>query len=364
MPRLFALFLIVFASIGVIHAQADDLDETFVTRDGTLSFRYSSEWEIEEEDGSVYVEDDDMLLGIFSSLTLPDEPPESVEEFVQIFIDNNESYEFEAIDEIQLASAVTALRADFTFSGQPEGTVSFLLGLEAGTGYILILANGDDQKALTNIVYAVADTVELGEAAANGTGLVLDLGEGSPDDWTVVVDAMRDADLIDGDGELLFEAEMTSTVLGGPYNISDDSVSTYPNSAGGALLSFRPGNETNHVCGFVTRVVIGEEGFDQLLFIGVDAFDVLLVSLVLEDSAEDIAEVPSGVLFHNPTYLHYVLNDNLLTVFVNGEALIEALEVPLPEPDSNGEVDPGGAGAVLEMSCVMTSAWIYGFEAS
>jgi hypothetical protein len=360
----------VFLSFGILQAQADDLDAIFETRDGMLRFSYSSEWTAQEEDGSVYIEGEDMLLGIFSSLTMPDEPLESVEEFVEVFINSNESYQFEQTRAVTLPSGMTALRADFTFSGQVEGTVAFLLGLEADTGYVLILANGENMKDLTDTVYTVADTVELGEAElpnTTGTGLVLDLGDGSPDDWTVVVDAMRDVGLIDGDGELLFEAEMTSTSLGGPVNIGEDSESTYPNSAGGALLSFRPGEETNNICGFITRVIADGDAFDQVLVISVDADDNLLITGLgyVDESLEEapLAELPSGVIFHNPTYFHYVLNDNLLTVFVNGEALIEDLEVPLPEPDKDGLVAANAAGALLEFSCVMTSAWIYGFEA-
>lgn len=198
--------------------------------------------------------------------------------------------------------------------------------------------------------------------------IVLDLDGRSADDPDVWINVLSDEGFIDGDGELLFEAEMTSTSLGGPFNVSDDSESTYPNFAGGGLMSFRPEDQEDNLCGFVMRVIVNEDDdFDNLLFVGVDAFDYVLV---LHFNADDpdadplIAEAPApdDVVFHQPQYLTYVLNDNLMTVFVNGESVLEDVEIDLPEPDRRGEVDPALAGAVLEYSCVMTSAWTYGFE--
>lgn len=365
MRRIFFSMLIIMVGVGVIHAQAAELDETFVSSDGTLSFSYASEWSVEEVNGSFRIESDEIVMGIFSSIDSPSDLPPSLEAYIEQFIADSPALTFDETSVITLESGRKALRTEFSVNDIP----GFLLGLDEGDGYVLMLVSIEEVDGVLETIYAVADSIELDASAVNSTQqnepTVLDMGDGLIYNWNDVVDVLSESGFISGEGELLLESEMSSTGLFGPYSVDDDSESTYANVAGGALLSFRPDSDEN-ICGFTNRTISGEEELTQFLFIGVDALDNIVVFERISEGNDSnttlLAEVPSETVFHNPNYLHYVLNDNQLTVFVNGVALIEGLEVSLPEPDRRGEVEPGTVGLVLEFSCVMTDAWIYGFE--
>lgn len=364
-----------FAAGGQVALAQDDLTETFVMRDGGLRLRHAPNWRVEEDAGVVYLQTPSFFVALYSPASLADMQAVSLRAAARSFIQSTTDTDFDPLTEVTLNSGKTALRAEAHFDSQPPNTTAFLLAFEAygeragaaGSTYVLMLVGGDS-ATVTDTAYALADTVEVG--AFSGVEptreplFYLDLGGGSADDWHDVLAALQAVDLAADEGKLVFEAEMSSTSLGGVLNVSDDSESTYPNFAGGGLVSFRPEDQTDNVCGFLVRLIQGEERFRQFLFIGVDAADNLLIIDYDADNpnAPTVTREPSGVVFYQPEYLFYALKDNRLTVFVNGGAVIAGLPVNLPEPNADGQVAPSLAGAELEYSCVMTSAWTYGFE--
>lgn len=199
--------------------------------------------------------------------------------------------------------------------------------------------------------------------------LILDFGDRDANDWENWIDVLTENGLIAGDGELLFEGEMLSTALTSPFRLYEDSETDYRSFAGGGLVSFRPGDEVNNLCGYALALgsIPAKNSFENLVVVGMNAFDEVVVfnysrEIDQEDWLVASAPAPNDIIFHNPNYFHFVLNDNLVTVFLNGISVINAIELDLPEREVNSKSGSNLVGTVLEFSCVMTNAWIYGFE--
>jgi hypothetical protein len=144
--------------------------------------------------------------------------------------------------------------------------------------------------------------------------------------------------------------------------LDDDTASNYPDFAGGAIVSFRPEADVN-MCGLTVRYS-GAAGSEQALIVGLSGEDALFVLDAAPDTTGDpnVQFFDHNQSFFNPQQLLYVLRNNRVTILINGEIIVDDIEVALPEPDARGRVPDGVAGAILEMSCVMTDAWAYGFR--
>ncbi len=356
-----------------IAAQADealDLTETHITQDGAFQFDYPAEWTAEERpDGAVNLHGPDAFLTIYTpnhlavtTLFAPDFS--SATALMESYVEAGTAsglVEFQDSSKVVLDTGVAAVRTDFTFiaDGATNVTSQYMLAVPVEDRYVLILVDGVEGESLANTVNAMAATFTILSDVIPTPGATQ---LAPPTDWRALVRLLESIELIDGSGELIWEADFASTSVGGPLLLPDDSESTYANIAGGALLSFRPDSQDN-LCGFMVRVIWDEQP-EQFLFVGVDAYDYVIVMDLAGANADgpNVTEIESEVPFFGPQQILYVLRDNHVTVLVNGSPVIEDAAVALPEPNARGEAAPGLAGAALENSCVLTDAWAYGFS--
>lgn len=183
-----------------------------------------------------------------------------------------------------------------------------------------------------------------------------------------LLELLLEAELIRDGGDFIFDESFITTGFDGTTVLREDSVSNYKNSAGGALLSFRPADEIA-VCGFLTHGLADGAGIKQVILIGVTFFDSIIVGIQSEaidgGRVQHEFELPEDVNFYNPNNLTYTLMDDHLTIFINGEAILQNFELGVfvaDDAEEEGEPQEALFGAVLGMSCVMTEAWIYTFE--
>jgi hypothetical protein len=174
------------------------------------------------------------------------------------------------------------------------------------------------------------------------------------------IDEMIELGLVTEDGELLETNEMMSTSITGDFNLPDDSMNTYPNVAGGALVSFRPA-EGSFACGFAIRFEAQGPTIQRVLFAGITPDNQVIVLDDVGGPEEYFFDLPRDIDFYNPHFISYVFRDGLLTVWVDGEPVVTNLELAPPAVNEDGEAPESQTGTILQNSCVMTSHWVYAF---
>ncbi|MFN8377892.1 MAG: hypothetical protein U0452_04400 [Anaerolineae bacterium] len=354
--------------------QATELSETHVTTDEAFQFSYANDWTVDDRpDGALDLGGPNGIMTIYPpNYLVTDQLFPADLSSAGTLMDSfkaagagSGTLEFQPSTKVQLENGVTAVRSDFVFTEDPSNMVldQFMLAVPADNKLVLVLVSGDPSGELTDLAYAMATSfVVLNDAVPTPRPVT----QASPDiiiplPWSEAVEAMQAHGLIGQEGELLWENAFVTTALGGPTYLPDESESTYPNAAGGALLSFRP-DDPNYICGILART-IGTSQPEQALLVGVDSANYLLL-VDLDNNREDsptVTDMQTGVDFYGPQQINFVLRDNRVTVWVNGVLTLEDVPVQLPEPNARGEAVPSYSGALLQNSCVMTDAWVYGF---
>ena len=368
--------LVGLFGVGVVSAQTLST-ETFISEDGAFQMEVPSDW--------VVVERPDNAL----ELTGPGE------EYLTIFTPNHlavtdlfatdvssadsllVAFQEQAIAEDTLAFGPTtkvplsgsmAFRSDFTF-GEKMGAervsdTQFMLAVPVDNRFALITALGPADEAFPAAVYALADSfVILDDTVPDpGSENAPSGAMGLPTDAETLISILEAGGYVSGDGELIWTHDFMTTSVGGPFVLPEESESDYPNIAAGTIVSFRPDTD-ERICGLVARYN-DAPGSEQFLLVGLDAdYNLIVIDAAPENASEpNINGEESDLSFFNPQQLIYVLRDNRVTVFINGEPVIEGLAVALTEPNARGIAPSGSAGAVLEFSCVMTDTWVYGFR--
>ncbi|MFN8530866.1 MAG: hypothetical protein U0670_19860 [Anaerolineae bacterium] len=181
-------------------------------------------------------------------------------------------------------------------------------------------------------------------------------------DWERAVEDMRDLGLIDAEGELLFTEDMAIESLGG----SGDGESTYRNTVMGALISVRedvPG--TVGVCTFITRGQMDRRG-NIASAVGVlltSEDEIYALEQVDPNTEPNMLRVPyegsAGTLYY-PVYVVVLVKDSAVTVWIDGEVILDSWELEGELPDGEYE-SPVTTTVNPETGCVMTGLWGYGF---
>ncbi|GEM_PF-5464068 len=378
--RLFVLMAVITAFALPISAQKDTptvaLDETYITDDGSFTFNYPSGMDVSVSDTGTI----DLDLG-GTAITLLLEPvygaafdidTSSLDDAMDTFVDQVTFLDFDRPTTVTLGSGAEVIRANFTADSQQGIDESFVLAVDVGGQIVFILAASDDANELEALTYAIADTLAFLQAPDDDKGSLTsdDLptlrdhdGGMSGRFWEDSIEELIDLELIADDGELLLTGEIFNTSMNPPVDTPQDTESSLPNVAMGALMSFRPAEDADDpLCGFVTRVIETRNGYEELLFVGVDGENNLVVLEVDDENPNGrFQREDSGVDWYSPNHISFVLRENRVIVFVNGEPAWDT-EVELSEPDRRGEVDDHLTGTNLEFSCVMTGAWGYAFE--
>lgn len=166
--------------------------------------------------------------------------------------------------------------------------------------------------------------------------------------------------LVSDDGSLLFAEDMLGmqeddTAINQAYDSE--------NIAMGALISWRAvGDDSEYrICGLVAESDADSfsDSRGDMLVVGFDSDnDVATLEFDIangDNSTYDYTR--SGVDIYDPQHLLFIVNDDRLTVYVNGEIVVEDWELTITTDNKSLF-----AGYVLDLGCVMTDVWAYSFD--
>jgi len=180
-------------------------------------------------------------------------------------------------------------------------------------------------------------------------------------DWEAAIEELQDLGLIENDGELLFSEEMAIEAFGD----SGGGESTFVNVVMGGLISVRENADgSTGGCTFITRGVSNRRG--EI----VSAAGVVITSLDEVFTLEQVegvsrprmsrTETEGEPSFYNPVYVIVLVKDQTISVWADGQPIVEAWELIGELPDGAFD-DPVTTTVNPEPGCVMTGHWAYGF---
>ena len=340
--------------------------------DTGLQIEYTDAWDVdtESEDAPLILWDGNIAIYFYEEVRAS-----SVEDYLEDLIDDNsDEFEFGEIEETDLFDG-EALRVDFV----SDVVAGFSLVVEYDGQILPIDAYVEDDRLSRNeeqLILEVLSTLQpidsgrqsggtrgeprdiTGGTRDTGDGLVL---EDAFDDAADAIAELEDLGLISGEGTLLFEEDMLVSALN-----ATEMPETYEggNIVMSALVSWRrvEGDDGEYyVCGLIAQSPTDDLDATKgaLLIVAFDSdSDVAMVELDLanfDNSVFDYAEPDINI--HDPQHILMIVQDDVLTVFVNGEMVVEGNELELATGD-----DEFFAGYVLDNGCVMTGVWAYTFE--
>ncbi len=376
------LFLALLFGFGASVQAQDTLAETYTTHDGTFRLRYPSDWSVDEAALSIVSLDrDGGLITIMTPATLDFIggsllDAKSAKEVMSAFIASaGPGFTFGEPVKVVLPSGTVGYRAALTVNNETGNSVAegFALTVPVSADAFAIIygiPTGMDEADLKMLVYQVAESFEVGEFVVPGavTGNLPSLrligAGGSADDWRPAIAELRRLDLVPAGGEAVFGEDMRIYGLQPGLYIDPDSSSEYQDFAMAALISLRVIQPDDLVlCGLMTRVTQTKaDNLNTFLVVAATESNTILVMNRYTPAADPFVYEtgPVAANFHDPQHLLYIVRDNELTVFVNGEAVIEALPLPIMPPST----EPVLAGVNLDRDCVMTGIWAYGLPSA
>ncbi|MBZ0302549.1 MAG: hypothetical protein K8J31_22580, partial [Anaerolineae bacterium] len=266
---------------------------------------------------------------------------------------------------------LNALRADFAATTLPDATSAFIMVVELDEGFALVLAidQSDDPAAFEQTVIAIAQSFEVGTFARAGdpTGQlpILALYQPGNDEveWSDAIAELERLDLIPPGGALLYNQSVLIGAVQDGLIFNPDSAWDQVDVVMAGRISLRPKEDADFaICGLVSRTTgPATDVLSDFLIVGPTS-DGRIVALENDASANErhLIERASPVDFHDPQHILYLVRQNRLTVFVNGEALIEDWPLQLPGPDDATLYETVRVGTQLDPGCVMTGVWAYG----
>jgi hypothetical protein len=369
------LMVILLLTVPLLSAQEQETEEqVFVNAEGTFRLHYPVRWEIRERpDGAILLDTrtaslvitpPDLLETLF---TLPtgDNPKEELIAALAGAFDEN--FSFEAGESVE---GLDAVRADFASTTLPDATAAFIMAVQVDDTFTLVLAieRGDDPDAFEDEVIAIAHTFEIGTFARPGdpTGNLPILIHHHSDDIADAIAELQTLMLVSEGGEVIYDHDILMSGMQEGFTIDPNSASGYDSVAMAGRISLRPLQEGAFaICGLVSRASgSASDDLSDFLIVGPTA-DGRMIALENDASADErhLIERESPVDFHDPQHVLYIVREKRLTVFVNGEALIEDWPLRLPDEGDDVSYETLYIGANLDPGCVMTGVWAYGWSA-
>lgn len=359
---MFKHFLVIVLSALAMPVLAQD--PTFTSEDGEFSFTYNErDWDVEEQrSGTIEVWNEPILLAIYppdllKGMDIITSDVETIADVLDTLVESS-GFSHDETQIIALDSGKIAVRAEIDVEEYEEISAAFMLVVEVGESYASVLAVGSDDVTgddLEEAVYPIADTFEYEESGDDDSSdLPDDYGPWAGGDWEQVADALEEMELIPSGGDLIFEEPGLMLRTEDMIEVENEDVVM------AALVSFRPADEEQY-CGFIVRATksLNSDDLKNFLFVGLRSNEELLVveTPISKDEEALIETFESPVDFYYPNHFLFVARGDTLNVFVNGEPVIEDMELNFDGDDELfATVDMGN-------SCVMTELWLYGLPA-
>jgi hypothetical protein len=336
----------------------EDLDEVFVADDGTFMFYYPSTWdlEIDDEAGAVIVYNADMALFIYGPATVEswDWDMSDPVEIMQALADQwaEDGLDVSNVQEMELAGRAAAY-VNYDNGGTP-GLMAFVVFSDGSLGAIDVIGNdGEKDIADRDTVLAIAETFDVPSGGVSG-GVSLSSYD---EDYQDVIAELRDLDLIGSGGTLLFEEDYAWFEGQGSFYTPLARNSPARNFVMSGELTYRPSGSTNNEeCTLGMRVVWSGSTTNEYTDVGYSN-QGFIYYLDITGGSEDFSdgiEVDEDVLT-DPHIFTIIAIDDELTVFVDGELILDGGEIESRSGTWGIGLNGAGAGA----KCEGRNIWVY-----
>ncbi|MBL8155424.1 MAG: hypothetical protein JNM70_14665 [Anaerolineae bacterium] len=368
------LILLCGLMVGAARAQ-DDGVLTYVSQDGSFKMDYPDYWEVDEDGAGLIMVastgNNILVDGIEMVILLPSQLEasnvltarvDSADELLDNLLRTSGGLEVDDPEPIESPlediAPVSGLRANLTQSWLRERDLAdgYLLVIELDDSFVVMLVGSSNVtgRMLDGQVFLLVSTFEFGsfEPAEPAVRENREAAE--------IIDGLRGEEIIPSGGELLISEDFLASGSEGLFELFENARYTGTDFVVAADISFRPFEGVPPYCGLLTRVEPDGRGTDGPgLFIGWDADS----QVVLYDNDDPpprgdlILEQKTSVDIFTPHRLIAVLVDGELTVFVDGESIIEGENLRLPRLTE----DETFFGVSMNPSCVMTGVWVWGW---
>jgi hypothetical protein len=352
--KLFRFVLLAFCLLLLsLPAFAQDT-ETAEWGDTGIFVDYPDDWESDDsgENAALVIFSDELVMLFYEPWTGYDDPVEAIEA-----ISENADYEFEDIEDFEILGE-DGFRINYANDDYAGFAVSFDFD-----GDILVLEGFaiDDRLSSSNedAILEIIDSLHTdGDSdPVSGDGETIESATDEDSTGEEIVDELIDLDLVEDGGDFLFEED----------EIVDetDLPETYEggNIAMGALISWEAvdDDEEYRFCTLIAQSssddFSDEEGTALVVGFGSDSL-VLAAEFDLEDFDNSIIETfETEIDVEDQNHLLMIVSDDELSVYVNGELVVEGWELDLTAGD-----DEFFTGYISDLGCEMQSVWSYTFE--
>jgi hypothetical protein len=374
-PKLLVIFLfaalVLLFTIAPTSAQSD-LDETYVAEDSTFQISYPSDWDINDDDEPAYI----ILSGIENR------------ERISVTVFSTETVALFSIGEsaaVDVAANVAEVfdfvqddAEEFDIEGRDVGLASVDLDGQTGAAFIIEMRNGDygmvivlgDDEALEdNVDFIVSMVASYNTPTGTGKGQP-DLGGNDSDvaeslsnhdgDWEDAIAELQDLGLIGTGGSLVFEEDSAFFTGQGFFFTPLGRRAPFADIVMAGQIEFTSGSASEYEeCSLLARVV--DEGQSQVgtyLQVGVDnSQDVFYYDTISSDEDSTVYEpFRANLDLDEAHHFLFILVDESLTVYIDGELLVENAEI---NDERAGTYGIALMGSSRDSRCEGTNLWVY-----
>jgi hypothetical protein len=348
-----ALAALLIGALPVV-AQ-EDLDETYVAKDGTFTFDYPGTWDIEIDDDVVIVYNDLMAVYVYGPATVESwdwgttDPAEILQGIADQWTDDG--YEVGNVKALTLDGRDGAY-VNYVEDTTPGMLVAVVLPDNTLAVVDAIGQDGDKDIADRDTVLAIAETIDVVFGGAPVTLALKDYDSGYRD----AVVELRDLDLIPSGGTLLFEEDYAWFEGQGAFYTPLARNSPNTNFVMSGELAYHPsGGEGFETCTLGMRVVWSGSTTSQHVDVGyAGGYGVFFWSIVDNESENDaVADTEYDITA--PHIFTIIAIDDSLTVFVDGDLVFDHAQIT----KATGTWGIGLTGKGTSAKCEARDIWVY-----
>jgi hypothetical protein len=333
-----------------------------------LLFDYPSDWEMDDSGESALLvlcefECDEVFSGGGGMAIYFYEPrtEDSAEEAIEALVGDelNDDFDFGDIEETE----IMGLEA-FMVSYESDGFSGFSLAFDYD-GEVLLLDAGVADDNLSNreedTLLEIVNTMHEGEGnnnTSNGGGDVIETAQDEDASGEDIVEELIDLGLVSEDGDFLFEEDEIDE---GVFDFAEGYEGGNVVMAGWLSIELAEDDEDYRYCTFIAKSTTDdpEDSEGVMLIVGFDSIgDLMAYEYDIEDEDNSSFEdFDAGVDADEENHVLMIVQDDELSVFVNGEEIVSGWELIATAGD-----DELFTGFVVGDGCSMTNVWAYSFE--
>lgn len=377
MKRSILVLVLLFGGGWLVQSQ----DDTFVTSDGTFSLEIPAGWSGREQPtGAILLEQNATLILVFHPLVLERDGFRAAKyqpaDLINIYM-NRLGDRTEVDESAPFAERNDLLVAHYIMHDDNSGATGegLILVMTLANSYVMVDIAADDlaSKDLELTITELVDTFTINEAALR-VQLLADRLATLNDDrltlngpWEEAIATLAEHGFIATGGRRVLAEDMLMSAFDEGANFDLDSEHPAGDFVIAGTISWRVMQEGDFVvCGLLSRIteLDTDSLFDSDFLMVAPTSDDMVLIAENEGRAEEprIVLEESPVDFTVPHHLLYIVRDQTLTIFVDGELLLENLSLTLPTDDNDPRYETVYAGTLLTTSCVMTNVWAYAVD--